>query len=171
MSYIDDIHRITNLTINEIIRISNKYVPNRYKLEPWKYMDGQGRTLEHGTAVLKTEEQCCAYMSAYGPMHCHKLMRALDEKEFPYSDLTGGIEIYDWGCGQGIGTMAVIEKLRQHNMLRKLCKVVLEEPSNVARDRAVIHVKKHWRIIMLMLLQSQSIYHRTMETIVIVSLL
>ncbi len=142
MSYIDDIHRITNLTINEIIRISNKYVPNRYKLEPWKYMDGQGRTLEHGTAVLKTEEQCCAYMSAYGPMHRHKLMRALDEKEFPYSDLTGGIEIYDWGCGQGIGTMAVIEKLRQHKMLRKLCKVVLEEPSNVARDRAVIHVKK-----------------------------
>lgn len=142
MSYIDDIHRIDNLTINEIIRISNKYVPNRYKLEPWRYMDGQGRTLEHGTAVLETEEQCCAYMSAYGPMHRHKLMRALDEKEFPYSDLTGGLEIYDWGCGQGIGTMAVIEKLRQHNMLRKLCKVVLEEPSNVARDRAVIHVKK-----------------------------
>lgn len=142
MSYIDDIHRIDNLTINEIIRISNKYVPNRYKLEPWRYMDGQGRTLEHGTAVLETEEQCCAYMSAYGPMHRHKLMRALDEKEFPYSDLTGGIEIYDWGCGQGIGTMAVIEKLRQHNMLKKLCKVVLEEPSNVARDRAVIHVKK-----------------------------
>lgn len=142
MSYIDDIHRIDNLTINEIIRISNKYVPNRYKLEPWRYMDGQGRTLEHGTAVLETEEQCCAYMSAYGPMHRHKLMRALDEKEFPYSYLTGGIEIYDWGCGQGIGTMAVIEKLRQHNMLRKLCKVVLEEPSNVARDRAVIHVKK-----------------------------
>lgn len=142
MSYIDDIHRIDNLTINELIRISNKYVPNRYKLEPWRYMDGQGRTLEHGTAVLETEEQCCAYMSAYGPMHRHKLMRALDEKEFPYSDLTGGIEIYDWGCGQGIGTMAVIEKFRQHNMLRKLCKVVLEEPSNVARDRAVIHVKK-----------------------------
>ena len=61
MSYIDDIHRIDNLTINEIIRISNKYVPNRYKLEPWRYMDGQGRTLEHGTAVLETEEQCCAY--------------------------------------------------------------------------------------------------------------
>lgn len=142
MSYIDDIHRIDNLTINEIIRISNKYVPNRYKLEPWRYMDGQGRTLEHGTAVLETEELCCAYMSAYGSMHRHKLMRALDEKEFPYSDLTGGIEIYDWGCGQGIGTMAVIEKLRQHNMLKKLYKVVLEEPSNVAIDRAVIHVKK-----------------------------
>lgn len=110
-------------------------------------------------------------MSAYGPMHHHKLMRALDENEFPYSDLAGGIEIYDWGCGQAIGTMAVIEKFRQHGMLGKLRKVVLEEPSDVARDRAVIHVKKHWKIIMLMLLLSQSIYHRTMETIAIVSLL
>ena len=69
-------------------------------------------------------------------------MRALDEKEFPYSDLTDGVEIYDWGCGQGIGTMAVIEKLRQHNMLGKLRKVVLEEPSDVTRDRAILHVKK-----------------------------
>lgn len=142
MSYIDDIHRIGNLTIDDIIRVSSKYVPNRYKLEPWKYMDGQGRTLEHGTAVLETEELCCAYMSAYGPMHRHKLMRALDEKEFPYSDLTDCIEIYDWGCGQGIGTIAVIEKFRQHNMLGKLRKVVLEEPSDIARDRAVLHVKK-----------------------------
>ena len=75
-------------------------------------------------------------------MHHHKLMRALDEKEFPYSDLTDGVEIYDWGCGQGIGTMAVIEKLRQHNMLGKLRKVVLEEPSDVTRDRAILHVKK-----------------------------
>lgn len=141
MSYIDDIHRIGNLTINDIIKVSNKYVPNPYKLEPWKYMDGQGRTLGRGTAVLETDEQCCAYMSAYGPMHRHKLMRALDEKEFPYSDLTDGIEIYDWGCGQGIGTMAVIEELRQHNMLGNLHKIVLEEPSDVARDRAVLHVK------------------------------
>ena len=53
MSYIDDIHRIDNLTINEIIRISNKYVPNRYKLEPWRYMDGQGRTLEHWHCSLR----------------------------------------------------------------------------------------------------------------------
>ncbi len=81
-------------------------------------------------------------MSAYGPMHRHKLMRALDENEFPYSDLNDGIEICDWGCGQGIGTMAVIEKLRKHKMLGKLRKVVLEEPSDVARDRAVLHVKK-----------------------------
>lgn len=142
MSYADDIQKQYHLSINEIIRISRSYVSDRFKSCPWCYTDGQGRELNHGTAVLETEEQCCAYMSAYGPMHRHKLMRALDENEFPYSDLTDGVEIYDWGCGQGIGTMAVIEKLRQHNMLGKLRKVVLEESSDVARDRAILHVTK-----------------------------
>lgn len=142
MSYAYDIQKQYHLSFNGIVGISRSYVPDRFKSCPWHYTDGQGRGLNHGTAVLETEEQCCAYMSAYGPMHHHKLMRALDEKEFPYSDLTDGVEIYDWGCGQGIGTMAVIEKLRQHNMLGKLRKVVLEEPSDVARDRAILHVKK-----------------------------
>lgn len=142
MSYAYDIQKQYHLSINGIVGISRNYVPDRFKSCPWCYTDGQGRGLNHGTAVLETEEQCCAYMSAYGPMHHHKLMRALDEKEFPYSDLTDGVEIYDWGCGQGIGTMAVIEKLRQHNMLGKLRKVVLEEPSDVTRDRAILHVKK-----------------------------
>ena len=142
MSYVDDIQKVGHLTINEIIRISNLYVPDVFKSCPYKYRDSQGRTLNHGTAVLETEEQCCVYMSAYGPMHHHKLMRALDEHEFPYSDLSDGVEIYDWGCGQAIGTMAVIEKLRQHGMLGKLRKVVLEEPSDIARNRAILHVKK-----------------------------
>lgn len=142
MSYAYDIQKQYHLSFNGIVGISRNYVPDRFKSCPWCYTDGQGRGLNHGTAVLETEEQCCAYMSAYGPMHHHKLMRALDEKEFPYSDLTDGVEIYDWGCGQGIGTMAVIEKLRQHNMLGKLRKVVLEEPSDVARDRAILHVTK-----------------------------
>ena len=142
MSYIDDIRNARILTINEIVRISINHVPNRYRIEPWKYMDNQGRTLGRGTVVLETEEQCCAYMAAYGPMHNHKLMRALDEKEFPYSAVSNGVEIYDWGCGQGIGTIAVIEKLRQHKLLEKLHKVILEEPSDVARKRAVLHVQK-----------------------------
>lgn len=142
MSYAYDIQKQYHLSFNGIVGISRNYVPDRFKSCPWCYTDGQGRGLNHGTALLETEEQCCAYMSAYGPMHHHKLMRALDEKEFPYSDLTDGVEIYDWGCGQGIGTMAVIEKLRQHNMLGKLRKVVLEEPSDVARDKAILHVTK-----------------------------
>ena len=142
MSYITDIQKISDLTINDIIQVSLRYIPEPFKSFPWAYRDSEGRTLEHGTAVLETEEQCCAYMAAYGPMHRHKLIRALDENEFPYKNLNNGVEIYDWGCGQGIGTVAIIEKLRQFGWLSKLKKVTLEEPSNVARQRAVLHVRQ-----------------------------
>lgn len=142
MSYVTDIQKISDLTINDIIKVSLCYVPEPFKLCPWEYRDSVGRTLERGTAVLETEEQCCAYMAAYGPMHRHKLLRALNENEFPYKTLNNGVEIYDWGCGQGIGTVAIIEKLRQYGWLSKLKKVTLEEPSNVARQRAVLHVKQ-----------------------------
>lgn len=91
MSYAYDIQKQYHLSFNGIVGISRNYVPDRFKSCPWHYKDGQGRGLNHGTAVLETEEQCCAYMSAYGPMHHHKLMRALDEKEFPYSDLTDAL--------------------------------------------------------------------------------
>ena len=142
MSYITEIQKIRDLTIDDIIKVSLRYVSEPFKSCPWAYRDSEGRTLEHGTAVLETEEQCCAYMAAYGPMHQHKLIRALDEKEFPYGALNNGVEIYDWGCGQGIGTVAIIEKLRQYGWLSKLKKVTLEEPSNVARQRAVLHVRQ-----------------------------
>ena len=125
MSYITDIQKISDLTINDIIKVSLRYVPDPFKSCPWAYRDCEGRTLEHGTAVLETEEQCSAYMAAYGPMHRHKLIRALDENEFPYKNLNNGVEIYDWGCGQGIGTVAIIEKLRQFGWLSKLKKVLL----------------------------------------------
>ena len=142
MSYVTDIQKISDLTINDIIKVCLRYIPDPFMSCPWAYRDSEGRTLEHGTAVLETEEQCCAYMAAYGPMHRHKLIRALDENEFPYKNLNNGVEIYDWGCGQGIGTVAIIEKLRQFGCLSKLKKITLEEPSNVARQRAVLHVKQ-----------------------------
>ena len=140
MTYIKDIQRITNLTIADIIRVSSQYVPNAHKQRPYAYKDNDGRTLERGTAILETEEQCCAYMAAYGNMHYKKLSRALENGEFPYKALNDGVEIYDWGCGQDIGTIAIIEKLRQYGLLSKLKKVTLEEPSNIARQRAVLHV-------------------------------
>ena len=101
--------------MNELIDISKQSVNLKFKDCPWFFCDQEGRTLNHGKAILETEDQCNAYLAAYGPMHRHKLMRALEDPKFPYSALSNGVEIYDWGCGQGIGTMAVIEKLRDKN--------------------------------------------------------
>ena len=76
MSYVTDIQKISGLTTEDIIKVSLQYVPEPFKQCPWAYRDSAGRTLNHGTAVLETEEQCCAYMAAYGPMHCNKRMRS-----------------------------------------------------------------------------------------------
>lgn len=142
MSYNSDIKKIENLTVKDIIRVATNYVVPQYKLCPWTFCDSQGRTLEHGTAVLETEDQCNAYLAAYGPMHYKKLLRAFKKEEFPFTTLKRELEIYDWGCGQGIGTVACIEILRDYGLLANLKKVTLEEPSDIARDRAFLHVSQ-----------------------------
>ena len=136
MSYTDEIRCLENVTVNKIIAVAKHNVSTYH--ENRDIYD----SLEHGIAVLTTEEQCSAYLASYGEMHYKKLNRALDESEFPYRIINDGVEIYDWGCGQGIGTVAVIERLRQRGLLSNLKKVTLEEPSNVARQRALLHVSQ-----------------------------
>lgn len=140
MSYNSDIKKIANLTVLDIIRTASQYVVPQYMNCPWAFCDSEGRTLKHGTAVLETEDQCNAYLAAYGQMHYKKLIRSFEEEKFPFLSLKGGFEIYDWGCGQGIGTVAFVEILRKKGLLKYLKKVTLEEPSDTARCRALLHL-------------------------------
>lgn len=143
MSYTSDIQQIQNLTINDIITVAETYLPQPWKgSNAWRYCDSSGRTLEHGTAILDTDELCNAYMVAYGRMHYYKIKRALQENEFPFSDLNNGFEIYDWGCGQGLGTVSLIECLRDKGLITRLQHIYLEEPSDNARARAILHVRQ-----------------------------
>lgn len=142
MSYISDIQQIRNLTINDIVSTAVKYLPTRWKERPWAFCDEQGRHLNRGTAILETDEQCLAYLAAYGKMHAHKLQRALDDEKFPFHYLKEGFEVYDWGCGQGLGTIAIVECLRGKGLLNHLKRVYLEEPSDMARSKALIHVNQ-----------------------------
>lgn len=142
MSYISEIQQFYNLTISDIVATAKSYLPSRFRNNAWAYIDNEGRTLEHGTAILETDEQCNAYLVAYGNMHYKKLLRALDSSEFPFRQLLSAFEIYDWGCGQGLGTIAMIELLRQKNLLSNLKCIHLEEPSAIARTRAIIHVQQ-----------------------------
>lgn len=138
--YTQKINKIINPSINDIIKISKDLVPAEFKNCPWKYRDNKDRSLNHGKAILETEEQCDAYMAAYGNMHREKAFRALTSTEFPYELIDKDFEVYDWGCGQGIGTIALIEKLHQRNLLELLQKITLLEPSFIARHRAALNV-------------------------------
>lgn len=144
--YQDNIKKIKGLRIEDIIRYATLDIPEVFRALPFTYKDDHGRWLERGTAVLETEELCSAYMAAYGPMHNHKLNYAFSpEKEmgnFPYHKIEKGVEVYDWGCGQGIGTLSFIEHLRKLGLIECLKKITLEEPSDKARKRAILHIKQ-----------------------------
>lgn len=140
MSYIDQLHNIQNLSFNSIIELNTSLVPLQYRSCAWLYPG-----LDHGTAVLTTEEQCNAYIAAYGNMHQGKINEVLDKintNDFANTDL----QIIDWGCGQGLATICLFDFLNKHNVSLDLVKkVILIEPSIVAIDRAKTHVNAYLR--------------------------
>lgn len=140
MRYIEQLYNIQNPSFNLIIELNASLVPLQYRSRPWQYPG-----LNHGTAVLTTEEQCNAYIAAYGNMHQGKINEVLDEikiNDFANTDL----QIIDWGCGQGLATICLFDFFNKHNLSLDLVKkVVLIEPSEVARDRAKTHVNAYLR--------------------------
>ena len=108
----------------------NLLPPNK-RACPWEYTD-------HGRKVLETEDELNAYLAAYGEIHIVKCRAAL--QNFPFSDLkTYRYEIFDWGCGQGIATLTLLDMLYERKMLYGLKRITLIEPSPIALDRA-----KNW---------------------------
>ena len=133
MSYIDSIRNISPLSLDDIIKTAKQYVPDAYRCEPWNYPG-----LNHGTALLQNEEQLCCYLSAYGDMHKGKLRGALSQ--FPFKKLDNSLEIIDWGCGQGLASVYMIDCLRHFGLMDKLKKITLIEPSSTALLRAKLNV-------------------------------
>ncbi len=133
MSYSSVIQSCKNLNMSQIIAICKDALPSTYKHRPYHHPE-----LKNGTALLCTDDGLNAYIAAYGEMHMNKCRGAL--QNFPYKEITGTVEIVDWGCGQGIGSMCVIEALVQHDLSNWLKRVTLIEPSNYSRARAVLHV-------------------------------
>jgi hypothetical protein len=109
-------------------------LPYNLKRRPWEVTN-------HGRDVLKTEDQLNAYLAAYGEIHIVKCRAAL--QNFPFEDIRNyTFEIFDWGCGQGIATLTLVEMLRERALLKSLKKVTLIEPSQEALKRATSWVKK-----------------------------
>ena len=129
MSYLSEISKIQNVTIEDVIRISKQYVPSDYYNKPWSHPD-----LNHGKNLLHSEDALCCYMAAYGEMHWHKLKEAL--RTFPFDKLTDEFELYDWGCGQGIGSFAFVQALRTYKKDHLLKTIHLEDPSPEVTARA-----------------------------------
>lgn len=120
------------MEVNKIVEECYSKLPYKWKSRPWGLTD-------HGRKVLQTETELDGYLAAYGEMHIVKCRVAL--QNFPCRNANDEIrshnfEIFDWGCGQGIATLTLLEFLRERNLLGRLNAITLIEPSNIALERA-----------------------------------
>lgn len=125
-------NNIANFNPEEIVRLC---FDERSPMKPWHHPE-----LEHGTALLHSEQGMNAYMAAYGDMHILKCRTAL--QNFPYGELESNpYEIFDWGCGQGIASICLVENLRDRGLMGNLKRVTLVEPSPHTLARAEANVQ------------------------------
>ena len=126
------------MDIDFLIKQCREALPCELKDKPWTI-------LNHGYDVLDCDDKLNAYIAAYGEMHLTKCRIALQNfpfDEFAIRDRQGEVtqvyrfEIFDWGCGQGLGTLALLESLSERKMLHAVSRITLIEPSAQALRRA-----------------------------------
>lgn len=98
-------------------------------------------SLQRGVKILSDENQLLAYMYSYGRMHYGKLISAFEFLPVPFFQKS--IRIIDWGCGQGMATMAYFDYLRTKNINLDIRHITLIEPSEIALRRASLHACKY----------------------------
>jgi hypothetical protein len=127
--YRNRIRKIEDFSVKKLIENCRQHVPSQYRWRPYKHPE-----LNHGVDLLRSDNALDCYLVAYGEMHYVKCCAAL--QNFPFATINGTIEIVDWGCGQGIGSLTVIEALKNRELINLLKKVTLIEPSEAALNRA-----------------------------------
>lgn len=96
-------------------------------------------SLQRGVKVLTEQNQLLAYLNSYGKMHHAKMMSAISPIEF--NNLQEELEVYDWGCGQGLASICLLEHLNKQDT-NSIDKITLIEPSEIALKRASLHLRK-----------------------------
>ncbi|UZJ63726.1 hypothetical protein OKW96_14940 [Sphingobacterium sp. KU25419] len=104
--------------------------------EGQRYYEG----LLRGVKILDDERELFAYMVAMGKMHQAKLDCAFDA--FDFTRLKGKVNIIDWGCGQGMATMVLLDHLNKKGITADIHNVILVEPSRLALERGGLHTLK-----------------------------
>lgn len=89
--------------------------------------------IQRGKKILETANEVEVYITAYLKHHIVKLNDAFDSVDF--YNIKENLEIFDWGCGMGVGCISFVEKMRKLNLDHLIKKVFLIEPSFEAISR------------------------------------
>lgn len=132
--YRDEIKKYSPLTIEDIIKTCQNLVPSDYNKAPWLHPE-----VNHGVNILQTDDGLNCYMAGYGESHAAKAFKAI--MSLPSQSFSNPFEVFDWGCGQGIGSVCLIQYLKQIKRIGNLKKITLVEPSSAALSRAELNIR------------------------------
>lgn len=133
--YSDIISKYNPLTIDAVIETAKSLVPPEYQRYPYPWSHPE---VNHGVSLLRTDDGLNCYIAAYGESHKRKVFRAIED--LPFAELRESIEVVDWGCGQGLASVCLVEKMRERNLFQNIKKITLIEPSTAAIHRAELNV-------------------------------
>lgn len=94
-------------------------------------------SLGRGVNILTELDQLPIYLKSYGNSHCAKMLSALNAIDF--SQIGDSIEIVDWGCGQALASVVLLDYIKSKKI--QISNVTLVEPSEIAIKRGVLHIK------------------------------
>lgn len=98
--------------------------------------DALHEELNRGRDALEDENLLNMYLYSYGKMHKFKLIKAFMSL-FEHVDFGNEeIEIYDWGCGQGLATMCFLDCLDYLEIKPNIKGIFLIDQSFAATNRA-----------------------------------
>jgi hypothetical protein len=104
--------------------------------------------LIRGEVIIDTPDLLYKYFVSFGGKHKSKLYSAYDEIITKLQNER--FNIIDWGCGQGMATMVLLDYARQRGYQLDIQNITLIEPSPLALSRALLHVEvlkqKEYRI-------------------------
>lgn len=128
------------ITFDKILQCASLFVPKEYYgSDAWKYFHREKDPDDRGRCPLSEDDAIMCYLMAYGPMHQNKLKIAFDAM-LDSVCIPSRINIVDWGCGQGLGSMVLLDYLRKKGLDVKVDNVILIEPSPLSLEYAQLYL-------------------------------
>lgn len=101
--------------------------------------DSLKQELENGVKIIDDVDLLYYYLLSFGLMHYYKISESLSRILPLLKDEE--ISVYDWGCGQSLATMVLLELIKKEKLNIKIKKITLVEPSELALKRGLVHLR------------------------------
>ena len=129
--FIDIFRKYENISFIGMRYVAESLLPSDRTIRNKLYQE-----LERGKGILDDEDHLNMYLHSYGKMHKAKLDTAFNSLPEVAGIFSEEVEVYDWGCGQGIASVCLLDFLKSKNITAHIKQICLVEPSAAAVKRA-----------------------------------